>query len=271
MKELSPYKLLNDKKWLADKYKTKKLSTAKIAKLVGCSKADTVSRNLKRFGISIRSLSERRRNENTDYFHLNLPVINGSLLGDAYIMKPQGNGWNCGLSKKNIYYDHLLFFANQILKRNAKKRISGPIEPPHNLSLNGKPYYFLNTYKHPELTRLRELWYPKGKKIIPKNIEITKETLLHWFLDDGFSYFVKYKAKDGHKKHIRVCLCTNCFSEQDLIWLCNQLKEKFNLHFNLGKKGNGHILLLRESQSNDFFNLIGPCPVDSLKYKWKVI
>jgi len=269
MKESSLYKLLNDKEWLLDKYNVQKLSTAEISKLVGCSNADTVARNLKRLQIPIRSISERRRVKNNDFLRLNLPVINGSLLGDAYISKPHSKNWNSSLCKKNIYYDHVLFFAKQILEKNAEKRIFGPIEPSGNLSSNGKPYYFLNTYKHPELTQLRKLWYPNGKKIIPRNIEITSETLLHWFLDDGYSYIVKYKGKTNTKNHIRVCLCSDCFTKNDLFWMRDLLKTKFNLYFHLGKKVNGHILILRESQSNDFFALIGPCPVKSMEYKWK--
>ena len=261
--------------WLHQKYITEKLNTKQIAKLVGCSDVPTVTRNLKKFDIPIRSLSERRRNEHEDYFRLNMPVINGSLLGDAFITKPQKEHWNASLSKRNIYYDHLLYFAKQVLIQSPENRISGPFESSTNLTPNGVPTHFFNTYKHPEITSLRKQWYPKGIKVIPRDIELTKESLLHWFLDDGYSYVVRQKYKTSTYTSVRVFFCTQSFTKPDQLWLCQLLQEKFGLKFSLRKKGlkkdgtEAYIMALSESQTNYFFDLIGECPVDSLKYKWK--
>lgn len=266
--------LLEDSDWLKNKYIIERKSTEEIAKLLGYKKGGTVSEALKKFNIEIRNKSERRKKEN-DFFILNLPVINGSLLGDSFITKQLTKNGNCGLSKKNINYDHLLYFSSKILKFSPEKRISGPIEPPTNLTVNGKPYYFLNTFKHLELTELRKKWYPYDIKIIPRDILLTKESLLHWFLDDGFSYRFKDKYKNKEYSYVRIFLCTNGFSKSDLEWICDKLKTEFKLIFTLSKKGlrkdgsQSYQLKLSQSQTNYFFDLIGECPVDSMKYKWK--
>jgi hypothetical protein len=274
LKDVSHYSLLNDKEWLKKKYVDERLSTSKIAAEVGCKEAATVCRNLKKFGISIRSLSERRRNEHDDHFHLNLPVINGSLLGDAFITKKQGDNWHCSFSKRNIHYDHLLFFAKQIFTDHAECRISGPFKSATNLTINGEPTYFLNTYKHPEITALREIWYPNGIKIIPRDLTLTKESLLHWFLDDGYSYIVRKKYKNSVYTSVRILFCTQSFTRQDLEWLSKKLQVQFGIVFHLASKKNKrgkiqYLLRVSESQVNDFLDLIGECPIDSLKYKWK--
>lgn len=270
MKNKSTYELLNDRNWLVEKYINQKLSTSDISKLIGCA-TDTVVRNMKILNIPIRSLSDRRRVKRDDFFKLNIPVLNGSLLGDSFITKPHSVGWNSCFRKKNVNYDHLLYFASKMVTDRAKDRISGPFDAPTNLTQNGNQFYMFSTYKHPELTELRAKWYPFGAKIIPRDIVLTEESLLHWFLDDGFSYVVNYKGKLGIKPHIRVCFCTNSFSKEDLIWVCDMIYKKFKLKFHLGKKGKGYILILKESQSNKFFDLIGPCPIESLKYKWKLV
>jgi len=276
-KDTSPFPLLNNKEWLYQKYLVEKLNTEKIAKLVGCANGATISRNLKKFNIPMRSYSERKRNANVNYLKLNMPVINGSLLGDAFITKQRIKNGSCGISKRNIHYNHLLYFASKILTKIPESRIFGPYESSTNLTPNGKPVYFLNTFKLPEIAELRNKWYPNGIKIIPKDIVLTKESLLHWFLDDGYSYFYKQRYKTTEYKYTRVFFCTNNFTKKDLEWLCVKLKNEFNLKFTLSKKGirkdgtQSYLLKLSDTQVEEFFKLIGKCPVKELEYKWKIV
>ena len=58
----NPHKLCLDKEWLYQKYIVEKLSTVKIAKIIGCQQ-ETVSKWLKRHEIPIRSGSEAHSGE----------------------------------------------------------------------------------------------------------------------------------------------------------------------------------------------------------------
>ena len=52
--------------------------------------------------------------------------------------------------------------------------------------------FVMRSLCHKELLPIYRDWYPESsgyKKIKPRNIEIDKAALLHWFLDDGSTSF----------------------------------------------------------------------------------
>jgi LAGLIDADG DNA endonuclease family len=281
----SSYLLLNDKKWLEQKYIVENLSTLDIGKMVGCN-CSAVRSSLLRLGIPVRSKSAGHRIKRDDNINLNEPVINGALLGDASLTKPRKTG-NCLLRQSSIHYDHLELLASKLIVHNYKSRIKGPVVKNGGCAtFRGKiykaqPVYLFHTLTCPQFLALRKLWYAdNGEKIIPKSIKITAETLLHWFLDDGYSYYVtRHKDIPKYTKTIaRVQFATQGFIKSDLEWLCSQIWDKFQikmtprLHRRYGKIcGKGYFVEVSETHVKKFFELIGPCPVKSLEYKWKII
>ena len=67
----------------------------------------------------------------------------------------------------------------------------------------------------------RKRWYPEGKKIVPKDLELTNLTLATWYMDDGC--LVKRKSPK-HKPN--VVFSTNGFLHKDVLFLSELLKEK---------------------------------------------
>lgn len=279
------FPLLNNPDWLKSQYIDLKKSTIEIAILAGCKSCASVAKALRKYKIPVRDKSYGHRIKRTDYFINNLPVIEGSLLGDSSI--PRTKSGNNSLVKHNIHYDHVLFFGQQIFQHNAEKRIKGPINTQNGICrFRGKiykktPFYSISSLRHPEIKALRDRWYlPTGEKIIPRDITFTKESLLHWFLDDGYSYYVtRFKNIPKYtKKIVRVQFSTQCFRKEDLDFLCKKIYDLFNLtitpRFHQRHKkhaGYGYFLELAQGQSKQFFDLIGPPPVKSLSYKWKSV
>ena len=271
------YKKLNNRQWLYDKYITKKLTCTKIAKLIGVknSKEEIITCALKRHKIPTRTrFASRDINRNDSGFNINHIFIEGALLGDAGLEKLQ----KCNKKsitrfyKKNKYYKHVYWGSTFLYNKNIKNRIS-----KEYTKLNGKifPIYRARSLYHKELNIYYKRWYPAPNyiKVIPKDVDISPFSLLNWFLDDGTTYYDKKRNK------VRIILCTEGFSYDDLIMICHKLKNTygFNLWPSLTGKINKKGIKVYEigfwgKQSEKFYKIIGHCPpelVSVLGYKWK--
>lgn len=97
-------------------------------------------------------------------------------------------------------------------------------------------------------------WYPNGKKIVPLDIQINPELLLHWYLDDG------------SPKATGIYLSTDCFTEEEVQFLISKIKEATGLKVTAHKNGKGYRTCV--CNKREFLKIIGPCPVDCFQYKW---
>jgi len=74
-------------------------------------------------------------------------------------------------------------------------------------------------YYRGDLIKLRNKWYPQGKKCVPNDIIITPDCLKNWYIGDG-SY---RKGSNGTKKGERVFLCME-FDDRGRVHLSEKLK-----------------------------------------------
>jgi len=115
-------------------------------------------------------------------------------------------------------------------------------------------------------------WYPESsnfKKAVPFDLILTPGHLLHWFLDDGFSYVRKGYGR--RSKQVLIAFCSESFSREDQQRLCEQMGSKFGIKARVSKAqwGTGWRIFLPQSQAGAFYDVIGSAPVESLAYKWK--
>ena len=68
-----------------------------------------------------------------------------------------------------------------------------------------------------------------------------------------------------------IVFCSESFVKEDQEMLCERIAAKFPLTPKLMKSqwGTGYRIGLPQSQTQEFFEIIGPPPVPSLAYKWK--
>lgn len=54
--------------------------------------------------------------------------------------------------------------------------------------------------------------------------------------------------------------------------MVRQMEEQFEIKSTVRKfnRGTGWRIFLPQSQAQKFFSIIGPCPVPSMEYKWKI-
>lgn len=260
---ITKYEKLNNFKWLKDLYVNQGLSTRAIADIIGAKTENSVRQALIRFNIKVRDRSEAQTiGREDDYLIINKSIIEGSLLGDASlkcfskdseISKPT-------FCKRNIHYDHIFFVASQLFKKYPEKRI-----------FTEENSFLIKSLTNNKLVPFYKAWYPKEndyKKVIPESIEINNELLLHWFLDDGSSY---HRRKHSKIKQIKIILSSECFSRDNQEMLCEKINKKFGLKMNTNvcNSGVGWRIVVPQSKSNLFYEIIGSPPIESLVYKWK--
>lgn len=251
----------NEIKEIEKLYLQDRWSTIKIAKKFGCSYRSIVYW-LKQLNIKARDYNESHIGNykfNGDY-----DVLYGSLLGDACLLRrnKKTDQGMASFSKANVGYDHVLFVGTLLLNTDAKERIKeNPVEV-------GRNKFKFTTQMCEEFLKEYKRWYPKGIKVVPKDLKLNPKILLHWFMDDGHSCW-----KHKNKNSVSLGLSTESFTKKDCNFLLKQMEE-MGIECYLGKShgGYGHKIYVRGHYVKKFFDLIGPCPkeVPSMAYKWKI-
>lgn len=179
-------------------------------------------------------------------------VFNGLMLGDAGIPKDQNTFVVTQKSDRKEY----LFYLCDVLGLEKERVFDKPDKVD---SRTGKIYKgsYIRTLSDWYFKTQRERWYKKGKKIIPRDITISREMLLHFFLCDGSAF----KPKGYNYRVIK--FATNCFTDEEINWMIQSLKK-----INILSYKNGKLIYIKPESHVDFYNYIGECPVSCFKYKW---
>ncbi len=248
--------LYKNKEWLYNKYINEELSQERVGKLCRASQ-NTIWKWLHKHNIKPRSKSEAFHLRYANHCNLSqeaIEWINGELLGDGCLNSQSKYSARFTYGSKYKEYieyvrDTLKSFgieqAGKICKRKDKKR--------GNISYH---YYSLC---YPELLPIREQWYPHGKKIIPRDMEITPLTLRQHYIGDGCLYHPKQSRPS-------IKLCTYGFSITDVEYFVKELKK-------LGIKATRNIInviYISTFSVKDFLAYIGECPIKCYQYKWEV-
>ena len=193
-----------------------------------------------------------------------ISMIIGSTLGDSHLEKRKnGIGTRVIFEQSSNNVEYLMWFHNYLASRgycnNAKPKLQIRIRQ------KGKVFYQyrVNSYTFSSFNWIHEMFYKlvdnKYIKIIPLNIEeyLTPLALAIWFMDDGSSL----------GKGVRIA--TNCFTLEEVNFLCNVLKSKYNIIATPNKcgKDKGHIIYIHVNSMKIFTNIVKPYLLPSLYYK----
>jgi hypothetical protein len=263
------YELLNNKEWLRQKYIIEKLSTKEIAKLAGAKTPNSARQALIRNGIDLRTIGEGLTATRNDDFELDMDVIIGGLLGDAHMRSHNRNSNNSFpyFKKKNIGLDHVQYVAKLLFPSSWESRVVTEIgkNPFNNANVT---YYKISTLSRRELLPIFRQWYPEHngfKKTIPENISINSKILLHWFLDDGCTIYIK------NKELVDTKFCAMSFNRNEQEILIESVRKNLDIQMTIRKaeSGSGSDIWIPPSQFEKFMYVVGNCPVSSMQHKWK--
>ena len=247
--------LYKNKEWLYKKYWDEKLSLSKIAKLCKFSHS-TIHRWMIKYNIPQRSLNEAVHLGNANHCNLSektVEWINGELLGDGCLVSR--SVYSARFSYSSKYKEYIQYISDTLKSFGIKQ--SGGIKKRIDKRHNNIVYHY-GSCDYVELLPIREKWYPKGKKIVPKDIKLTSLTLRQHYIGDGSL---------NHPKHgnPRIILATNGFKISEVEWLIKQL---LKLGFRASRRPSRNTIGISNKFTKDFLNYIGKCPVSCYQYKF---
>ncbi len=176
-------------------------------------------------------------------------ILNGLLLGDGHLDANKSSARYTQGCKYKEFLEHVM----QVLPLEW-----GPIWEDQKWNC-----YHVKSHFVPNLLDFWKKWYVNGKKVIPKDLQITKEVLLYWFLSDGSIRFSN-RHKFPNSRYFEIKLATDGFTKDGNLFLISTLKD-IGISANL--LSSNKIRIFSESKEH-FFNLIGNAPVLCYNYKW---
>jgi len=178
-------------------------------------------------------------------------MLDGLLIGDAYIPAKQRLLYFAQCRKCREYVEYV---ARQL--GVGIERVRDRVRQPDKRT--GRQYECseLRTLSHPAYAQLRERWYREGKKVVPEDLRISREFVLHWFLCDGAC---SVNRGSGH-----LMLCTDSFTREEVESL-QRLLQTANIESSLMSNRR---IRVRQKSIVRFYDYIGESPVQCLAYKW---
>ena len=244
-----------DKEWMYNKYEKEKLSTYQIAKLCEVGKT-SINRWLTRLEIAKRSTSESTHLAICNHSNISQKArewICGELLGDGCLQTRSSRSAVFQYGSKYLEYTE---YIRDTLKSFGINQ-AGKIYKRHHKELNYYSYSYCSR-SYIELLKIYKRWYPKVKKIVPKNIVLTSLTCRQWYIGDGS--LVRHKRGKPY-----IVLATNGFSILSVKQLVKQLRE---LGFGATRRPSVNTINISTRSTKEFLNYIGESPTNCYRYKF---
>jgi hypothetical protein len=198
-------------------------------------------------------------------------MITGILMGDGYIHQSKKNPQ---LQVEMISPNYLQYVANkfgilggkvnlyQTASEGAQRNRKTGFRPNAD-KVNYSDVYRWYSMAHPELKKFSK-WYSTGKKVWPKDIELTPTVLKHWYCGDG--HWRNYK----NTNHIVISM-SNESEEKEKV---SQIFESVGLpspnNYEIQKRKDGSETCnaaFTVDQSKELWEYMGD-PLPDFEYKW---
>ena len=187
-----------------------------------------------------------------------LAVIYGSIMGDAYL---QSNGTNARLRfEHSLNQEQYIFWKVNFLKNIFTSTAIVKINRIHPITKQEYKYVRCQSKTLPELKKIKDIFYPEGKKIVPLNLKehlAEPIALAVWFMDDGYYYL---RDKCGYlylgnvtKKEAEICSDT--------------LQNNFDLKTKVLAKKKGYALYFSRLEMLKLKDIISKNIIPSFRYK----
>ena len=217
----------------------------------------TILNWLKKFNIPIRSINEAFHLARGNHCKLSNEAkqwINGELLSDGCLYSQ--SKWSARFIYTSKHEEYILHISDTLNSFGIKQ--CGKIHKIYHKKYNCYSYHYVSlTYE--ELLPIRKLWYPNGKKIIPRNLKLTPVVLLQEHIGDGC---LKH-PKDG-RPYIK--LYTNGFLIEDVERLVEELNK---LGFKSTRLPSNNSIRISSYSTKEFLKYIGnKSPTKCYDYKF---
>jgi len=185
-------------------------------------------------------------------------VLYGAILGDGFLQKTGAKNARLRLEQGAKQKEYLLWkvkILQPLFQGKSKK-----VERIHPLTQKKYFYWRHQSQTNPFLGKLRNIFYPQGKKIIPQEIDkyLNPNSLAVWFMDDGYYYL---RDKCGY-------LYLGNVSQREAQVLQDALKNKFQLCVHWLKKKDGYAIYLPPREMKKLKTLLKGHYLEQFNYKF---
>lgn len=231
------------------------MNTIQIAKMIGVT-STCILEWMQRLNVPRRSYSEACSLSKSNHVKLSSKAqewIEGELLSDASIIQTSLSSSRFSYGSKYFEYINYVSKTLSLFGIEQSGKIDLRKEKEGNIVFHYKSRLYI------ELLELRKRWYPKGKKRIPEDIELTPITLKHFYIGDGTLVHPKGKMRPY------IHLYVYSYLPKEVKFLSNKLqklglKNTINSHYN--------VIRISSYSIKDFLNYIGSSPTKCYEYKW---
>lgn len=198
-------------------------------------------------------IRNRKRIELNEY---QKAIIVGSVLGDACLHE------NWSKTNARLQIRHAFAQKEYVLWKYEALKPLVLTEPQHYGRTNS---VWFRTISHPELTKLRQIFYRNGKKSIPEDDIVAflsnPITIAVWFMDDGNAVMRKGKLCGYH-------LNTQSFTKEENELLAEVFSVLYEISCTVERNHGYYRLAIWQAPSRKIFSdLIQEHVLPSLKYK----
>lgn len=184
-------------------------------------------------------------------------VLIGLLLGDACLEKSKNSSGARLKVSQSLKQSEFVEWLYKIFKNfvQTPPRLKEKIR-------NDKRYIevVFNTLTHKSFKSFYDLFYPKGKKVVPENIRslLTSTAFAVWFMSDG-----SIKSKECRGR----ILNTQSFIRPDIEQLIFILKSKFNLQSSIRTQKDGLQIYISAKSAEVLNSILKDKILPSFRYK----
>lgn len=184
-------------------------------------------------------------------------ILIGTILGDAYLQKTGEKNARLRLEhgfKQKEYFLWKVNMLSQFFQGKPKY-----IERIHPLSRQIYRYWRHQSQSTSYLGKLRNLFYPQGRKEIPSSIGalLTPASLAVWYMDDGY-YYPRDRCSYLYLGNV---------SKEEALLAGAEIQKKFQLLNRVLPKKKGFVLYFSHLETLKLKKLIEPYIFDQFKYK----
>lgn len=185
-------------------------------------------------------------------------VLYGAVLGDGYLQKTGLKNARLRLEHGAKQKDYLFWKANTLalLFQGKPKKV----ERVHPLTKKKYSYWRHQSQTNAFLGKIRKIFYPQGKKVIPESIAeyLNPTSFAIWFMDDGY-YYQRDKCGYLYLGNITLKEAEN---------LKNALEKKLQLSVRCLKKKKGYAIYFSPTEMLKLKSLLKGYYLDKFKYKF---
>lgn len=191
-------------------------------------------------------------------------IIDGTMLSDGSI-QPHGTSAQFIMALSGARHTDWLTSVARALAVFGVEPCSGHPKVVSRVSSYGKPYEccLLVTRIHPFLSKQRTRWYPKGSKVIPRDVRVTPLMLANAYMGDGN---VAPRTKQGAPHLMLLTLSMQGFTVEDLLFFAGKLGA-LGVDGHVSRKSSNGYRISNTRSVNLFVDLVEPFILPSYKYK----